>query len=90
MLLNRLLWDPQYSSSKDHIIEYVHRVGKDTIVRRVRIRDVREIGSWYFVVNTSSGTKLIPFHRVTRIITSDGRVLWSKTNTSNSKFEGTV
>ena len=90
MLLNRLLWDPQYSSSKDHIIEYVHRVGKDTIVRRVKIRDVREIGSWYFVVNTSSGMKLIPFHRVTRIIASDGRVLWSKTDTSNSKFEGAV
>lgn len=85
-----MLWDPQYSGSKDHIIEYIHRVGKDVIVRRVKISDVGEIGSWYFIVKTSSGMMLIPFHRITRIIASDGKVLWSKTDTSNSKFEGIV
>ncbi len=84
-LLNRLLWDPQYKEDKNHVIEYVHRVGRNSIIKRVKIKDIKEIRNWYLIISTSSGgTTLIPFHRITRIMSSDGKVLWSKTNTFNS------
>ncbi len=80
-----MLWDPKYRNVKGHVVEYIHRVNDKIIIKKAKLDNVEEIGSWYFVVKLGFDRKIIPFHRIVRIIDNEGNILWSKTYTSNSK-----
>ena len=76
--LNRLLWDPKYRHSREHVIEYKHRENSREVIKKIYIKDIISIGGWYIIVKCGEREKVIPFHRITRIISQEGRVLWAK------------
>lgn len=77
--LNRLLWDPKYKHNKKHVIEYKHREDCGEVIKKIYVKDIVSISSWYIIVKCSEREKVVPFHRITKIISQEGRVLWAKT-----------
>ncbi len=76
--INRLLWDPRYKGSRSHVIEIKHRIGNKEIIKRIIIRDVVSVKAWCIVIKQQGEERIIPFHRIVRIVSSNGEILWSK------------
>lgn len=77
--LNRLLWDPKYKRSEEHVIEYKHREDNREVIKKIYVKDIVSVGDWYIIIKRGEGEKVVPFHRITKIISREGRVLWAKT-----------
>jgi uncharacterized protein (UPF0248 family) len=72
--LNQLKWREHALARCE--IEYVHR-GAPGDTRIVSGADVREVGSWAFVLGEGAREATIPYHRVLRI-TVGGEVVWAR------------
>ena len=76
--INKLLWDPQYKRDRNHIIEIKHRIGDREVIKRITVKDVVSVETWCIIVKRGEEEVVIPFHRIVRIISSNGKILWSK------------
>ncbi len=75
-ILNKIIWSKNIPP-KEYEVVFTHR-GVPGNRKTVEIDKVRDVRSWYIVIDLSGEEFLIPLHRIIEIRHKNGRILWRK------------